>query len=119
MHWPEELQPEECITFCRDNVEDALEKLQACIDNAAETLIPAEIDPEKQKQIAKQCVALTACHAWTASAESSMLSGAWCAVAGRGLQTRTGWMTRKSRRPRSRSGGPRLSGSSAALVTIV
>ncbi len=42
--------------FCvsRDNVEDALEKMQACIDSAAESLIPAEVDPEKQKQIAKQ-----------------------------------------------------------------
>ena len=39
---------------CRDNVEDALEKMQACIDNAAQSLIPAEIDPEKVKQIAKQ-----------------------------------------------------------------
>ncbi|CAL8469758.1 g9300 [Coccomyxa elongata] len=37
-----------------DNVEDALEKMQACIDSAAESLIPAEVDPEKQKQIAKQ-----------------------------------------------------------------
>ncbi|CAL5225859.1 g8643 [Coccomyxa viridis] len=37
-----------------DNVEDALEKLQACIDNAAQSLIPAEIDPEKVKQIEKQ-----------------------------------------------------------------
>jgi hypothetical protein len=35
-------------------VEDAMEKLQACIDSAAESLIPAEIDPEKVKQIAKQ-----------------------------------------------------------------
>jgi hypothetical protein len=35
-------------------VEDALDKMQACIDNAAESLIPTEIDPEKQKQIAKQ-----------------------------------------------------------------
>ena len=39
---------------CRDNVEDALEKMQAGIDNAAQSLIPAEIDPEKVKQIAKQ-----------------------------------------------------------------
>ncbi len=36
-------------------MEDALEKLQACLDAAAETLIPAEINPEKQKQMAKQC----------------------------------------------------------------
>ena len=39
---------------CRDNVEDALQKMQACIDNAAQSLIPAEIDPEKVKQIEKQ-----------------------------------------------------------------
>lgn len=43
-----------CVDTCRDNVEDALEKMQACIDNAAQSLIPAEIDPEKVKQIAKQ-----------------------------------------------------------------
>ena len=41
---------------CRDNVEDALEKMQGCIDNAAQSLIPAEVDPEKTKQIEKQCV---------------------------------------------------------------
>ena len=39
---------------CRDNVEDALGKMQACIDGAAQSLIPAEVDPEKVKQIAKQ-----------------------------------------------------------------
>ena len=39
---------------CRDNVEDALEKMQGCIDNAAQTLIPVEVDPEKTKQIEKQ-----------------------------------------------------------------
>jgi hypothetical protein len=38
----------------RDNVEDALAKMQACIDSAAESLIPPEVDPEKVKQIAKQ-----------------------------------------------------------------
>ncbi|EIE18230.1 hypothetical protein COCSUDRAFT_60429 [Coccomyxa subellipsoidea C-169] len=37
-----------------DNVEDALQKMQACIDSAAESLIPPEVDPEKVKQIAKQ-----------------------------------------------------------------
>ena len=42
-------------TVCfRDNVEDALGKMQACIDSAAQSLIPAEVDPEKVKQIAKQ-----------------------------------------------------------------
>ena len=39
---------------CRDNVEDALGKMQACIDSAAQSLIPVEVDPEKVKQIAKQ-----------------------------------------------------------------
>ena len=62
-----ELQAWDCVGCSRDNVEDALEKLQACIDNAAETLIPAEVDPEKQKQIAKQC-AHALLHAWAAAA---------------------------------------------------
>ena len=39
--------------------------------------------------------------------------------AGRGSRTRTGWTIRRSRRPRNRSGGPRLSGSSAALITVI
>lgn len=37
-----------------DNVEDALEKLQAAIDGAVESIQPIEIDPEKQKQMKKQ-----------------------------------------------------------------
>lgn len=37
-----------------DNVEDALEKLQAAIDAAVESIQPIEIDPEKQKQMKKQ-----------------------------------------------------------------
>ena len=39
---------------CRDNVEDALEKLQAAVDGAVESIQPIEIDPEKQKQMNKQ-----------------------------------------------------------------
>ena len=38
----------------RDNVEDALEKLQAAVDGAVESIQPIEIDPEKQKQMNKQ-----------------------------------------------------------------
>eukprot|EP00884_Botryococcus_braunii_P019063 jgi/Botrbrau1/5840/Bobra.0366s0021.1 len=36
------------------NVDDALTKLQECLDRAAQSLIPPEIDPEKVKQIEKQ-----------------------------------------------------------------
>ena len=35
------------------NVDDALAKMQAILDNAAKTLIPPEVDPEKAKQIEK------------------------------------------------------------------
>lgn len=45
------------IVFClvnRQNVDDALVKLQDCLDRAAESLIPPEVDPEKVKQIEKQ-----------------------------------------------------------------
>ena len=37
-----------------DNVEDALRKMQAVLDRAAESLIPPEVDPEKTKAIEKQ-----------------------------------------------------------------
>ena len=40
--------------LCRDNVEDALEKLQECLDRAAESIIPAKPDPEKAKEMAKR-----------------------------------------------------------------
>lgn len=40
--------------ICSDNVEDALEKLQAAIDGAVESIQPIEVDPEKQKQMKKQ-----------------------------------------------------------------
>lgn len=39
---------------CSDNVDDALEKLQAAIDGAVESIQPIEVDPEKQKQLNKQ-----------------------------------------------------------------
>ena len=42
-HWP-----------CRDNVEDALEKMQMAIDAAVESVQPIEEDPEKKKQLEKQ-----------------------------------------------------------------
>jgi len=37
-----------------DNVEDALDKLQECLDRAAESIIPAKPDPEKAKEMAKR-----------------------------------------------------------------
>ena len=42
----------------RENLSDALEKMQACLDRAAESLIPPEVDEAKMKQIAKQCALL-------------------------------------------------------------
>lgn len=36
------------------NVEDALEKLQAAVDGAVESIQPIEVDPEKEKQMKKQ-----------------------------------------------------------------
>lgn len=51
MHFPLHAKGKFC---CRDNVEDALEKLQAAIDGAVESIQPIEIDPEKQKQMKKQ-----------------------------------------------------------------
>jgi hypothetical protein len=35
-------------------VEDALDKLQDCLDRAAESIIPAKPDPEKAKEMAKR-----------------------------------------------------------------
>ncbi|KAK9907617.1 hypothetical protein WJX75_007064 [Coccomyxa subellipsoidea] len=32
-----------------DNVEDALAKMQACMDSAAESLIPPEVDPRESE----------------------------------------------------------------------
>jgi peptidyl-tRNA hydrolase ICT1 len=37
-----------------DNVEDALAKLQAILDGAAQALVPVEADPAKARQVAKQ-----------------------------------------------------------------
>ena len=39
-------------------MEDALEKLQASLDRAAESIIPAKPDPEKAKEMAKRCISL-------------------------------------------------------------
>lgn len=39
---------------CRNNVTDALEKMQECLDKAAESVIPAKEDPEKSKEMAKR-----------------------------------------------------------------
>lgn len=39
---------------CRDNVADALEKLQEILDAAWKSVQPIEEDPEKQKAIKKQ-----------------------------------------------------------------
>ena len=33
----------------RDNVGDALAKMQACMDSAAESLIPPEVDPRESE----------------------------------------------------------------------
>lgn len=43
-----------CYCACRANVDDALEKLQAAIDGAVESIQPVEVDPEKEKQLKKQ-----------------------------------------------------------------
>ena len=48
------LFPDILCIVCSDNVDDALEKLQAAIDGAVESIQPIEIDPEKQKQLNKQ-----------------------------------------------------------------
>lgn len=42
------------VNGCSDNVEDALEKIQDCLDRAAESIIPSRPDPEKAKQIEKR-----------------------------------------------------------------
>ena len=42
--------------YDRDNVEDALEKLQSYLDRAAESLVPVAPDPEKAKEMAKRQV---------------------------------------------------------------
>lgn len=39
----------------RGNMEDALQKMQKYIDNAALEVQPIESDPEKRKKLAKQC----------------------------------------------------------------
>ena len=49
-----------CPALHRDNVEDALEKMQDCLDRAAESIIPAKPDPVKAKEIEKRYVILLA-----------------------------------------------------------
>ena len=41
---------------CRDNVEDAIGKLQSFLDDAALAVQPIEEDPVKKKKLLKQCV---------------------------------------------------------------
>ena len=57
--WTSSLLTYACL-LCRrrENLSDALEKMQACLDRAAESLIPPEVDEAKMKQIAKQCAPL-------------------------------------------------------------
>ena len=51
---PLQLSVDHCMCLCRGNVEDALEKLQAAVDGAVESIQPIEVDPEKEKQMKKQ-----------------------------------------------------------------
>lgn len=53
------LDPSSWVGTCRDNVEDAIEKLQSFIDAAALAVQPIEEDPVKKKKIAKQCAPTT------------------------------------------------------------
>lgn len=41
---------------CRDNIEDALVKMQAALDAAADSTIVKEVDPATKKKLAKQYV---------------------------------------------------------------
>ena len=43
-----------CAALCRDNLEDALAKLQEILDAAWKAVQPIEEDPEKKKKLAKQ-----------------------------------------------------------------
>ena len=51
VHW---VELETSAVTCRQNIEDALEKIQSALDRAADSIIPIEEDPEKKKQMAKQ-----------------------------------------------------------------
>lgn len=44
----------------RDNIEDALQKLQQALDGAWESIQPIEEDPAKKKKLEKQCVLMGA-----------------------------------------------------------
>ena len=45
----------------RDNIEDAMEKMQKALDRAAASVIPHEVDQQKVKKIAKQCAQSVLC----------------------------------------------------------
>ena len=49
--WP---SPENVLRRCRDNVEDALAKLQEILDAAWKAVQPIEEDPAKKKKLEKQ-----------------------------------------------------------------
>ena len=46
--------------MCRENLEDAIEKLQSFIDAAALAVQPIEEDPLKKKKLDKQCASFIA-----------------------------------------------------------
>ena len=49
------LQPKRWQAFaCRDNLEDALQKLQEILDSAWKSVQPIEEDPVKKKKLEKQ-----------------------------------------------------------------
>jgi len=58
----------------RDNVEDAIGKLQSFLDDAAIAVQPIEEDPAKKKKLLKQCVA--AARPMRAAAEKMMKAAA-------------------------------------------
>ena len=42
------------MVLCRDNIEDAMEKMQKAVDRAAESVIPNVVDEQKVKKIERQ-----------------------------------------------------------------
>ena len=51
------VRPTKIWCVLRDNVEDAIGKLQSFLDDAALAVQPIEEDPVKKKKLLKQCVA--------------------------------------------------------------
>ena len=49
------------LSSCRNNVNDALTKMQECLDRAAESIIPAKPDPEKAKEMNKRYYCFRTC----------------------------------------------------------